>query len=61
MPRERPPPTLRPQRSSRQLPFASHSTQSKKVLLMSIQDDDKAIVGRWFTNFWGKTCDLVIW
>lgn len=27
---------------------------------MSIQDDNKAIVGRWFTNFRGKTCDLAV-
>jgi len=27
---------------------------------MSKQDDNKAIVGRWFTHFWGKTCDLGI-
>jgi predicted ester cyclase len=27
---------------------------------MSKQDDNKAIVGRWFTNFWGKTCRLDI-
>jgi len=25
---------------------------------MSLQDHNKAIVGRWFTDFWGKTCDL---
>src|ERR1700720_331939 len=25
---------------------------------MSKQDENKAIVGRWFTEFWGKTCDL---
>jgi len=25
---------------------------------MSIEQDNKAIVGRWFTSFWGKTCDL---
>ena len=25
---------------------------------MSLQDDNKEIVGRWFTHFWGKTCDL---
>jgi predicted ester cyclase len=25
---------------------------------MSLQDDNKAIVGRWFTEFWGKTCNL---
>lgn len=24
------------------------------------EDDNKVIVGRWFTNFWGKTCDLSI-
>src|SRR6476620_3650310 len=22
------------------------------------EDENKAIVGRWFTKFWGKTCDL---
>ena len=27
---------------------------------MSIEEDNKAIVGQWFTNFWGKTCDLKI-
>jgi predicted ester cyclase len=27
---------------------------------MSRQDDNKAIVGRWFTNFWGRTCNLGI-
>jgi len=27
---------------------------------MSKQDDNKAIVGRWFTEFWGKTCRLEI-
>ena len=27
---------------------------------MSIEQDNKAIVGRWFTRFWGKTCDLGI-
>src|SRR6266404_4537173 len=25
---------------------------------MSKQDDNKAVVGRWFTEFWGKTCNL---
>jgi len=25
---------------------------------MSKQDENKAIVGRWFTEFWGDTCDL---
>jgi predicted ester cyclase len=27
---------------------------------MSLQDDNKAIVGRWFTDFWGETCDLTV-
>jgi predicted ester cyclase len=27
---------------------------------MSKEDDNKAIVGRWFTHFWGKTCNLAI-
>jgi len=25
---------------------------------MSLQDDNKAIVGRWFTDFWGEVFDL---
>jgi predicted ester cyclase len=28
--------------------------------IMSKAEENKAIVGRWFTNFWGKTCDLAI-
>src|ERR1700687_5797284 len=27
---------------------------------MSVEQENKAIVGRWFTNFWGKTCDLTV-
>ena len=27
---------------------------------MSTEAENKAIVGRWFTTFWGKTCDLTI-
>jgi SnoaL-like polyketide cyclase len=27
---------------------------------MSKENDNKAIVGRWFTDFWGKTCKLDI-
>jgi predicted ester cyclase len=27
---------------------------------MSLQEDNKALVGRWFTHFWGKTCNLAI-
>ena len=25
---------------------------------MSSQDENKALVGRWFIEFWGKTCNL---
>jgi hypothetical protein len=27
---------------------------------MSKESDNKAIVGRWFTDFWGETCNLAI-
>jgi predicted ester cyclase len=27
---------------------------------MRVEQDNKAVVGRWFTNFWGKSCDLSI-
>jgi predicted ester cyclase len=27
---------------------------------MSKEDDNKAVVVRWFTDFWGKTCDLSV-
>ena len=27
---------------------------------MSLQDENKAIVGRWFTDFWGETCNLAV-
>jgi predicted ester cyclase len=27
---------------------------------MSKENDNKAVVGRWFDKFWGKTCDLSI-
>jgi predicted ester cyclase len=36
------------------------ATQQTERQDMSKQDDNKAIVGRWFTHFWGKTCDLGI-
>jgi predicted ester cyclase len=34
-------------------PFKRRNTMSK-------EQDNKAIVGRWFTSFWGPTCDLSI-
>jgi predicted ester cyclase len=32
--------------------------QQSKGIPMSLQDDNKAVVGRWFTDFWGRTCNL---
>jgi predicted ester cyclase len=34
--------------------------QQPKGIPMSLQDDNKAVVGRWFTDFWGKTYDLSV-
>jgi hypothetical protein len=34
------------------------ATQKRKGIRMSKVEDNKAIVGRWFTEFWGKTCNL---
>src|SRR6185295_11679497 len=34
--------------------------QPVKEFNMSREDDNKTIVGRWFTDFWGKTCKLSI-
>jgi predicted ester cyclase len=30
------------------------------IVPMSLQSDNKDIVGRWFTDFWGKTCNLAV-
>jgi len=27
---------------------------------MSKEQDNKATVGRWFTDFWGETCNLAV-
>jgi hypothetical protein len=45
------------------IPRASHqlrsvASQTRKGIQMSKAEDNKAIVGRWFTEFWGKTCNL---
>jgi predicted ester cyclase len=39
---------------------ASPSREISKESNMSMEEDNKAIVGRWFTSFWGETCDLGI-
>src|SRR5271166_6211753 len=36
------------------------ATQTRKGIRMIKAEDNKAIVGRWFTKFWGETCDLGI-
>jgi predicted ester cyclase len=38
------------------------SSQAKigKEIIMSKEQNNKAIVGRWFTEFWGATCNLNI-
>jgi predicted ester cyclase len=36
----------------------SVASQTRKGIQMSKAEDNKAIVGRWFTEFWGKTCNL---
>ncbi|MGY3356412.1 hypothetical protein ACVWZK_003075 [Bradyrhizobium sp. GM0.4] len=28
---------------------------------MSLQDDNKAIVGQWFDRFWGKSALMAAW
>jgi predicted ester cyclase len=33
---------------------------NKESIIMSKESDNKAIVGRWFTDFWGATCNLGI-
>ena len=35
-------------------------TKKGRNNVMSKESDNKAIVGRWFTGFWGETCDLGI-
>src|ERR1700754_2292684 len=37
-----------------------HVNGNRKTTSMSLQDDNKAVVGRWFTDFWGETCDLSV-
>jgi SnoaL-like domain len=38
--------------------ISGFATQTRKDIQMSKAEDNKAIVGRWFTEFWGKTCSL---
>jgi len=54
-------------RASKVFTLPRRETQQASLLFnqleednMSVEQDNKAIVGRWFTNFWGKTCDLTV-
>jgi predicted ester cyclase len=46
-------------RSRRSKP-ASLPIKLSKESNMSKEEDNKAVVGRWFTSFWGEKCDLSI-
>src|SRR6202049_307665 len=46
-------------RSRRSKP-ASLPIKLSKESNMSKEEDNKAVVGRWFTSFWGEKCDLNI-
>ncbi len=35
-------------------------TPTRRDLIMSKEQENKAIVGRWFTEFWGETCNLAV-
>jgi predicted ester cyclase len=48
--------TVGSRRSNSASPFIKISKESN----MSKEDDNKAIVGRWFTSFWGEKFDLSI-
>jgi SnoaL-like polyketide cyclase len=46
-----------------QIPFAMRPLELNTAiqeLAMSKESENKAIVGRWFTDFWGETCNLNI-
>ena len=40
--------------------FSLTNGSYQKGNIMSKEEDNKAIVGRWFTEFWGETCNLDI-
>jgi predicted ester cyclase len=40
--------------------FDDPPTKDEDSISMSKQDDNKAIVGRWFTEFWGKDVNLAV-
>src|SRR6266481_3689236 len=42
----------------RQFALANYNLERNHI--MSKEDNNKAAIGRWFTDFWGKTCNLGI-
>jgi predicted ester cyclase len=41
-------------------PVGDQRSDAKEKSQMSKEDYNKAVVGRWFTDFWGKSCNLGI-
>jgi hypothetical protein len=37
-----------------------HETPDEETFQMSKEEDNKAVVGRWFTDFWGKNVNLSV-
>jgi predicted ester cyclase len=48
------------QEAETQTTSAFAKTKDQEEIIMSKEQENKAIVGRWFTHFWGKTCNLGI-
>jgi hypothetical protein len=44
----------------REIGRAAQLGKAASPLTTSKEETNKAIVGRWFTDFWGKTCNLGI-
>jgi len=40
--------------------FVEHLTTERSKESMSKETDNKAVVGRWFTEFWGENCNLAV-
>jgi predicted ester cyclase len=48
------------QEAEAQTTSVSAKTKDQEEIIMSKEQENKTIVGRWFTHFWGKTCNLGI-
>jgi predicted ester cyclase len=48
------------QEAETQTTSAFAKTKDQEEIIMPKEQENKAIVGRWFTHFWGKTCNLGI-